>query len=170
MKTKILIALALLLTSSAAAQTPKDFEITYDKFKDATKVTRSKSYIKASKHDSVGALIFRPYLIYPGRELARDADVFFFMFTSVSRICGGYCFIRSHRLIVMAGDTRLDMGDGEWIGSADGESMMYPVARHDLKTMIDAERVEFQLGSFEGKFASTDRATIKTLLELGTKK
>lgn len=169
MKILLPLLLSVLVGVAAGQALPKNFTREYDKFKDRTTVSRKDSII-TGKAARVGALIFQPYLFYPGTSLGSDAGAeFAFLFTSVSRMCSGYCFIRSHGLILMADGERIDLGEGDWDGNAGGgESMYYEVPRASLEKLARASVVEFQLGGFEGKFAENDRTSVREILKLGT--
>ena len=145
MKTVFLI---LLLTIPALAQT-----VTYDKFKDETRVSVYKPNM---------GLSIEWAFTYQGRELKENVDTFYVNFTG-GRYCNGYCF-KDPMLILLIDGERVDLSDGR---HRLGDSAAFAVDRAVMEKAVNAKLVEYQVGPYEGRWKEKD---IRKLFDAGTKR
>lgn len=175
---KILLSLAIGAVCSTAVfgqpyQAGKGFKVRYDKFNDRTSVESPLRALKASK-DSPGRiqiLGIQGLFSFRGDKPDGNIDQFFLRFMAGSA-GSSWNFIRDHRLRVLADDKIMPIADakGEWQGgsAADREYVTYRIDRIGLEQMVNAKKLELQIGSFETSIGEKDRDILRQMLRAAT--
>jgi hypothetical protein len=176
MKILALIGLLLFSTASALGQKPKEtiieipatdpegFTTEYDRYNNQTVVKSKISLIrKLSGPSKVNAVGFIGGFSYFGKK-SENLLVYSLSFSAISP---GGCFANEKRIVIYAGYQRISR-KAYWDGGPGSEDINALFLSKDIKQIVRAKRVEFQIGTFRGRFTKKDRETIRALFELGS--
>lgn len=154
------LALCLLLAAPVFAQ-----EVEYDKFKDRTLVYHRDGFINARKGTTppVYAVQLTTWFEFAGAKLDKPPEAFLIRFQA--RVYRAWAFLHDSRLIFLADGERIALGSGTRSSSMAVETVTYEVDRETLTKIVNAAKVEMQLGSFEAEVSEKQRAGIKKVLD-----
>jgi hypothetical protein len=151
----------------------KRFAVKHDRFKNLTRVQFGWAGIDG--HNK-GRLQMAAAFQFEGDTLTESADTFIIWFHSVGL---DWKYIRNNRLIFLAGNERIDLGDAQHEGEVDrpstysrysrvwvNETMAYKLNRSQVEKIVGATNVEFQLGGFTATLNSEARVGLYHLFEM----
>lgn len=185
MRTLALFAVLFAFASIAAAQTileqvgkvekPKDLSVTYDKFKNLTRV-EVKGVVFGGKENRSGmySIGVRAYFDATGQSLDADAESFSIVFESFH---SEWIWLHDSGLIMLIDGERVDFGSGKQGGDVRrggvDEWVWFTVNRAAFERIVKANSVELQLGSFSGSITNRTLARttrkLQELLQVSTK-
>ena len=164
MKTVFITLCIALFTSAAFSQ-----KVTsqYDKFKDRTTVYSYDTRIPRAKDDRshIPAVTMRAWFDHPGTQAA-PPNAYMLEFSALAY--GGWNFLTSHRLILIADGERIELGEGyrhSTYGRYAKEYLAYGVSPAQMLEITNAQSVEMQLGFFEAELSPKQRSYLAALLD-----
>lgn len=158
--TRVWILLTLLLATGVTfGQTvpkpPKGVEAKYDRFKDTTTVSMRGVGRGYASMDIV--------FFYDGQTISKDVEDFYLVFSAFGR-CSGFCFNRADLILLIDGQReRLSYID------ALTDRALFVASREILTRIANADTVEYQVGSRDGKVRDDGPRRIRELLEYARK-
>ncbi len=132
-----------------------DFFVTYDKFDDLTTVL--------CKTD----LTLSVYFQFKGKTLNGAVNNFTIRANSKSIKDK---FSVSNKIQFIVDQERIAINNGDYLMSSGGagEYLFFKVNKNTLQKIIDAKKVEYRVGAYEGYLTVSERDKIKILIALGT--
>jgi hypothetical protein len=176
---KLLLPIFLLIsaTFSVFAQSTKlDKDITsnYDRFKKQTVVQTALKDLKRAKDSKsqVGVMGYQAWCSFGGEKMLVEPQHFYLRFMAGPACDHSWCFIKSHTLRVLADGENYHIEDfpGKWEAgsSMDREYITYRLSRSELADMVNAKKLELQIGTFETAFDDNAREILKRLIKAST--
>jgi hypothetical protein len=168
-----LVLVIILLTSPIFAQSEiKGFQSSYDRFKDVTRTVSKPVLVKRTNKAVINGIWVTGSFSYTGETIQTDAPYFFLDIEPWGR-CQVWCFSAQHKAIILADGKPFDFVDtmGHWYGNiaASSESVRYILTRGELEKLLTAQKVEIQIGRFEGEVKKEQLDMFRNLLTLGSK-
>lgn len=147
------------------------YRLHYDKFKDETTIVSELASIlnTKGKKDIFGPSVYVA-VTFPGKRPKGNA-VFWLIFSDQGR---EWRYLKSHGLLLLADGKKIDLGNGKhdgdvssgrYAGVSVSERIMFQIPIEDVRTVIGAKVVDFQLGTTEG---SLHGKTIEAFRDLMT--